>query len=498
MIGRDGAVAGLTDSLWEVLYFLATQRKTYSGWIKPDVIAEGAGVAETSVGNCIVALNKRIRTADGKDSVSNKRGSGYRLELTVDPLQNTTSLRVDDDRQAADKFEIAEITGYVYANAASSEIRSREFVEYLEERYNRKAVELCDTKFPVTIVWENDQQLHPDAILGVLNRADPPREQSSPILREPSEYQRARSFIQQEYTKGKIKHEDRNYQMLSIALDAKPPKISGKIGWYYDGILSQYGMEWELRRALSEGKTIEELKKSRSLPLREAAEEAALDPTINGIERSNNMGVSTLLVFKRPNRGFYTILSRRSTDVRTSSNMLHVVPSGGFVAENPDHWSIEDTVWRELHEELYDDDEMSGDGTLVSRDHIRGREPVKTLLKMIADGTAELSVTGVCCDLLTLRPEICTVLFVKGLEFAECDRAMKLNWEYDMQDWNELLAGGWKVRWEDVDDLLTQAIHGGGGIVPNGAGCIELGRRWLEARHSRELRIRTTKPRGNR
>jgi len=81
--------------------------------------------------------------------------------------------------------------------------------------------------------------------------------------------------------------------------------------------------------------------------------------------------------------------------------------------DGDDQWSITDNVWRELLEEVYDDGEEVGTGVSLLKDHLYEQAPIKLLRRLELEGTAELSVTGIVRDLLNLRSEICTVLYVK-------------------------------------------------------------------------------------
>jgi hypothetical protein len=158
--------------------------------------------------------------------------------------------------------------------------------------------------------------------------------------------------------------------------------------------------------------------------------------------------------------------------------LLHAVPAGMFEAPNvADRWSAEMNVWRELLEEVYNEREQQGSDRSELLDHILDKEPVKLLRQLSQEGTAELSVTGICCDLLNLRPELCTILFVKSPRFCEA-RAMNLNWEFEAQG----RAGSFALRWDSVDDFIaTEAVRGS--LVASGAACLGLGRNWMAARH---------------
>ena len=173
------------------------------------------------------------------------------------------------------------------------------------------------------------------------------------------------------------------------------------------------------------------------------------------------------MIFKRRDGNFYCILKRRSTGVATSRGWFHVIPAGMFEAEDRSlPWSIEMNVWRELLEEVYDEKEQQGTGESVIEDHIIEKVPISLLRRLIHDGSAELQCTGVCCDLLWLRPEVCTILYVEDPQFITA-RQMRMNWEFDNAPSNEV-AGNGLMRWQDVDGFIDKAARN---IVRPGAAC---------------------------
>jgi hypothetical protein len=163
--------------------------------------------------------------------------------------------------------------------------------------------------------------------------------------------------------------------------------------------------------------------------------------------------------------------------------MLHIIPSGIFEAANPEtRWSIETTVWRELLEELYDEEEQQGTGFPAYEYHIPSKRPINLLLEMIKEGSAEFTVTGIFCDLLQLRPEISTLLYVKDDRFAKA-REISVNWEYERWTWETEAVGSTRIPWDDVDTVIDKA-EPGHGLCPGGAAGLSLGRDWLWRRYS--------------
>ena len=376
------------------------------------------------------------------------------------------------------ELHLAEVTYYKYRDLHTPLIDSPQLIHHLEQRYRCTALSLGKMLIPATVIWKNVRDVvRPDSILGKLDLTPPvPLSRSATLL---DDYEKARSFIKSKYGSGKIKYEGCDYCMTRIQFVDGRPKILGAFGLYYDNILTQYAMEWELKKALLAGglSGIATLRNKGVLPLREAIEGEG-DPLKSGHGRCAAITISTLLIFKRRSGNFSCLIRRRSIEVGVSPGMLHVVPAGMFEACNTgDNWSVELNVWRELLEEVYNEKELLGTGFAENVDHVWQREPVRLVCDLLEKGPTEFSVTGIVCDLLNLRPEICTVLFVPDPAFVE-KRQMRVNWEYEP----EHRFGMFSVDWNRIDEVIgTDGPKYG--IAASGAACIALGREWAKQRH---------------
>lgn len=371
----------------------------------------------------------------------------------------------------------AERTYLRYRNEPCPLLESPELVRHLEKRYRCRAFVFGKIPLPLTVIWKNVTKcISPDHILGHLDDTEPIRDTTAPTY-VTAEYGRARKFIKHEYESGKIKYEGCEYCMTRISVAPGKPKIEGAFGYYYDSIITQYAIEWELKKALLAGTPIDRLSAPGTLPFREAVE-AQGNPVLSGHGRRAALSISALLVFQLSDGSFSCLIRRRSLEVGVSPGMLHVVPAGMFEAANTgDRWSIELSVWRELLEEVYNDEDLLGSDRAEMPYHVRGREPVRLLCHLIETGKAEFSVTGIVCDLLNVAPEICTVLFVPDPEFVEA-RKMHINWEYISED----RSGSFHVPWKKIDAVIEKEAPKYG-IVPGAATCIALGREWVKRRH---------------
>jgi hypothetical protein len=202
--------------------------------------------------------------------------------------------------------QLNERTYFAYRTKPVPLITSPKLIGHLEARYGCRAFQLGGKAFPVTVIWRNeDRIIDPDAILGNLDQTPPDVFRSSPVLRC-DEYVEARAFIKAKLEAGPIKYEGVDYRMTHIDVCTDMPRIHGAYGLYYDNILTQYAMEWELKKALLNGdtNTIDALNGQGILPLREAVE-AHRNPILDGGGRSAAITVSTLLIFRRLDGSFY-------------------------------------------------------------------------------------------------------------------------------------------------------------------------------------------------
>jgi hypothetical protein len=365
--------------------------------------------------------------------------------------------------------DLADETGYRNRdNPLNAEIL-QVVIEHLESRYSVKTLQHGATKFPVTILWQNESNIvPPDKLLGTLD-PQPARPLCDPLMRK---------YIKNKLEQGPIQHESTNFRMTRIDISCDPPIINGALGLYYDNILTQYAIEWELN-GLAAGRSVDQIKddfaKGISLPKRDTAEANIATPLTDGTTRSAAITISMLLVFKRK-VGYSCVIRKRSLDVAVSPGMFHDVPAGMFESTFSDptfEWSIKFNILRELLEELYDQSELS-----ISRaanpEHILSIKPLPLLEEMLYSRAAVLTATGICVDLLNLRPEVCTAFLIHDESFSQA-REMRLNWEYETPS-----HGPFALPLEHLDEFISKSVRPNR-MVCSGAACLTLGRKWLQS-----------------
>ncbi len=394
---------------------------------------------------------------------------------------NTTEATKGKSSSAA----IEEKSYFKYYTQSSPLLHSDKLIDHLEERYKCTAFTHAGVRYPVTILWKNtsrdDHGQYAQSVLGTLESEEVVCIERSPIL-SPEEYSAARLLLKETLEDERNPEEAMNYTMTRIENTRGGPRIHGAVGWYYDNLLTQIAMEWELTKSLLTygASGIARLRNRGALPLREAMEAQCTNPLWEGTGRCASLAVCTLLVYQKDGEHWY-LLRRRSKKVAIKQRMLHVVPASMFDALNlNDKWSIENNTWRELLEEVYDERrEQSSVARLY--DHMLTISPIPWLKRRLGKSVT-LTVTGICCDLLGLRTEICTVLYIRDEKFWS-ERAAQFNWEYETR----APKGRFAIRWDKLDDTLRDESKRNEnpevdrrGIVPAGAVCVELAREWLQ------------------
>jgi hypothetical protein len=149
-----------------------------------------------------------------------------------------------------ERARILEKTYFKYRNAKIEDFDSSQTSRALAQRYDCEPLGIGEIAFPVTLMWQNnDRVIHPDEILRTL---DPPPD--GPSMRSPSlnrkEYIIARELVKSVLEAGPIQYEGYEYCMKSVDLSGTLPQIDGRIGYYYDHVLTQYAIAWELKKAI--------------------------------------------------------------------------------------------------------------------------------------------------------------------------------------------------------------------------------------------------------
>ena len=187
----------------------------------------------------------------------------------------------------------------------------------------------------------------------------------------------------------------------------KPLQLRGQIGRYYDMLATCAALERESRAAAEAGLM---RAPSRTAYHWQVPPDVAL---LRGEGRSAAIGIGTLTVF---NDGdvYRAILAKRSESTAFDSNMYHVLPAMMFEPTTADfadrrEWSVKHQILREVLEELFG---LPEESEPQRWDYFYDHPALRFLLGLIETGKAQLCATGIILNLLTLRPEISTLLLI--------------------------------------------------------------------------------------
>jgi hypothetical protein len=230
------------------------------------------------------------------------------------------------------------------------------------------------------------------------------------------------------------------------------------LGRYFGMLDTCSALEIELRAAVCEGARDEAALDAR-LPLRKAAHEAAGgDPVDCGAGRDAAVGLS-MLVACNARDGYRMRLARRGDGgLALGGGQFHVVPSGMFdFADARRDYNVLAKLREEYAEELF----ANRPGVLEYLD------------QLLADGDAQLVLTGVAVNLLNLRPEICTLLVIHDPKWFETARRARLNDEF----LPETTSGGFDgwVRLAGNEEMITEAGLEPDRMIPPGAAAFWMG-----------------------
>lgn len=231
-----------------------------------------------------------------------------------------------------------------------------------------------------------------------------------------------------------------NLSMTSMSMDAGYPVLELRLANYNQIVDSSDSMIYEIRRVFSE-QPAESIALS-NLPLRSRVHEREGNPLSSARHRATGIGIAAPLCFYRPhNNTLATIIEKRSDRVGTYQRALHVIPAGmlgwRFIDRKAPHTRTDDPSYGyekgdvelgmlvEYVEELFGRDLEAPETS--DRLQTRSHERIQTLMNTCQ---AEIIPTGVCIDLLNLRPEICAVILVCDPRWWQEEYPqVKLNWE---------------------------------------------------------------------
>lgn len=272
----------------------------------------------------------------------------------------------------------------------------KNLTDYLQHLYRCQPYERGGTEHPVTVLYPETWQV--DDVDSLLARSLPKPEK--------------RDFAMYDYAylhdlQNSKPHLFNGTTFTLKQIRQQPLRLWGGLGSYFDMLATCAALERELRDAASQGWM---RAPSRKVYHRLVPPEDAL---LRGSMRSAAIGIGTLTVFN--DDGVYkAILARRSQHTAFDSGMFHVLPAMMFCPTTSDfhdsrEWSVRHQVFREFLEELFG---LPEERQPACWDYFYAEPALRYLNELIAAGKAGLYATGLIINLLTLRPELSTLLLI--------------------------------------------------------------------------------------
>lgn len=184
-------------------------------------------------------------------------------------------------------------------------------------------------------------------------------------------------------------------------LDLNPLRLYARLGTFFDFMATCGALEAEL---LANGPTT---------PLRDRlyAHTDALTTLTSGAGRSATLGVNTLVAF-RGDGGYRLLMGQRSAKTAIRPNAVQVIPASTFQPAGADPaqvvagWDLRAHIVAEYLEELFGAQEAEHGGDPHTHPE------AARLLAMLAEGAAELVLTGVNANLTTTHASVCNLLLI--------------------------------------------------------------------------------------
>lgn len=345
------------------------------------------------------------------------------------------------------------------------------FLSFICELYRSKAslLEAEDYEYPCSILPAPSSQV--SNVNSILDQ----KLTDLPACEPVSEYHKA--VLELTSHVGQNRANEAKFAMVQTT--AEPLRISCGVGDYFAALDTCDVLKLEAQMAWvdSRGEIANDANPLGNLPLRARLHASCdNDPLHRSGTRCAAVAVSTLICYL-DDSGYRCLLHRRSREKKLAADpdLFHVIPAAMF---EPDPWDREEpydvyeNILREYLEEVYDI--KKPEACPQDRNWYRSVDLVRELDEMIQDGKkASLYLTGLTINLLNLRPEICTLLVIRDLQWRDKSlfRRSKQQWEYD-QD------GATKVSIADSDTKILSRARGfvaPGKIVPPGAAAFWLG-----------------------
>ena len=252
---------------------------------------------------------------------------------------------------------------------------------------------------------------------------------------------------------GKVRFPDRPGYMLDEIItdeDGLFENMRVHVGTFAENVFSTHVLEYELYHAyihfsdkdLNDSDIWEHLKSSltirnnmhrgvKALSGEEHFKEMR-DSLLKGYGRDSLLSVQMLVIIKSKRTDNYEVkIIQRSNNVAIKPGIYQFIPSGGFEILNDSDDNIYDdielvenfspgcAIFREYLEELFNAPEFEGGGTGSIEERLLKDRRIKTIEKMLTEGSAELHFLGSVIDLAGLRHELSFAFIIHDETYSE-------------------------------------------------------------------------------
>jgi len=320
-----------------------------------------------------------------------------------------------------------------------------------------------------------------DAALGRLSPGPDPRRPGYPSDFDPAG---ERVYLERLATQdGKTSFNGATFALDRIEMDHDRLLVHAKHGTYFHSLATSECLEAELvaQLARNPGREVplERLPRRKWLHEAVGGEHVVLD----GRNRGAALSVAATLLISQPDGTYQALLARRSHRVATHASFWHVAPSGIFAPLDAEHrddsreFSVRSSILREYAEELFSYlDLEDGKGSDASK--LVSLRPIKALKKAQQEGRVSLHYCGISVPLLTLRPELSVLIFVRDplwfdQEIRRADqthRWFSMNWEYESGKDRDALMLALDADFNPIDRSIVSPAA----MLPHAAAALHL------------------------
>lgn len=288
---------------------------------------------------------------------------------------------------------------------------------------------------------------------------------------------------------GKPPWDDATYRMTALQFGDQL-KLECALGGYYNMLKSCEILEFELLTRFSQLKPppsdfqwftdqiwLRKYLHSRGSPIK------------HPLGRSVAISISTPIIFAEGDT-FKVLIRERSRDVAIYKHLLHVLPSFMFQPQlrfYKEEYSVKHSIYREYLEEVIGREDLERPTGGEFFDFFYSDPNLSYLRDLEERGDAKFYFTGVAMNLLSLRPEICTLLLITDPEWIVNQRQgkevrghklsiLRTNWEFKLRD--ELKDAKFKgIAVIDLtkDLMIPDNLFKPENFVPPGAAALKLG-----------------------